>query len=133
MSTKIFINLAVRDLNRAIAFYTALGYSFNPQFTDETATCMIISETIYAMLLTEEKFKSFTSKELVDARRSIEVMLALSAESREEVDNMIAKVIKAGGKEHGEVQDYGFMYYRSYEDLDGHVWELTYMPEENAA
>ncbi len=127
MSTKIFVNLPVRDLAKSIAFFTSLGYRFNPQFTDETATCMIIAEDIYVMLLTEEKFRSFTPKALCDARRSTEVLVCLSAETRQRVDELVAKAVAAGGRTYSDPKDYGFMYQHGFEDLDGHIWEIVYM------
>ncbi len=123
----IFVNLPIKDLKRSTEFFLKLGYTFNPQFTDEKATCMVISESIYAMLLTEPFFKSFIKKEIADTQKSTEVLVALSAESKEEVDQIIDKAIEAGGKENGDKQDMGFMYSRSYEDLDGHIWEYVWM------
>jgi predicted lactoylglutathione lyase len=127
MATQIFVNLPVKDLNKSMEFFKNIGYSFNPQFTDETAACMVISNEIYAMLLTQEKFKEFTTKEIVDATKSTEVLIALSTESKGDVNIMLDKVIKAGGKEFRQPMDYGFMFSRSFEDLDGHVWELLWM------
>jgi len=127
MSTKIFVNLPVKHLNRSIDFYTKLGYKFNPQFTDETATCMIVAEDIYVMLLTEAKFKEFTPKEICDAKKSTEVIVCLSCENRNAVDDMVSKAVAAGGSIYAEPKDYGFMYQHGYEDLDGHLWELVYM------
>jgi uncharacterized protein len=127
MSVKIFVNLPVNDLKKSIEFFTKLGYTFNPQFTDETATCMIISEDIYAMLLTHEKFKTFTPKKIVDAKKNTEVLIALSCENRKEVDDLVAKAVAAGGSTYSEPVDYGFMYSHGYQDLDGHIWELMYM------
>jgi predicted lactoylglutathione lyase len=127
MSTQIFVNLAVKDLNRSIDFFTRLGFSFNPEYTDENATCMIVDENIYVMLLVEPFFKSFTPKALCDATRSTEVLIALSQDSREEVDQMVAKAVAAGGKTPNPSRDYGFMYQHGFEDLDGHMWELAYM------
>lgn len=127
MATQIFVNLPVKDLNKSMAFFKGIGYSFNPQFTDETAACLVISNEIYAMLLTYEKFKEFTTKEIVDATKSTEVLIALSTESKGEVNAMLDKVIKAGGKEFRQPMDYGFMFSRSFEDLDGHVWEILWM------
>jgi predicted lactoylglutathione lyase len=127
MSTQIFVNLAVKDLNRSIDFFTRLGFSFNPEYTDENATCMIVDENIYVMLLVEPFFKSFTPKALCDATRSTEVLIALSQNSREEVDQMVAKAVAAGGKIPNPSRDYGFMYQHGFEDLDGHMWELAYM------
>lgn len=127
MSTKIFVNLPVKDLPRSIGFFTKLGYTFNPQFTNEQATCMIISDDIYAMLLVEERFKDFTKKEIADATKTTEVLLCLSAESREAVDDMVNKAVAAGGKAPNDKQDHGFMYGWGYEDLDGHLWEIMWM------
>ena len=127
MATKIFVNLPVKDLQASIAFFTQLGYTFNPQFTDETATCMIISEDIYAMLLTHEKFKTFTPKEICDTTKSCEVLISLSCESREQVDELVRKALAAGGTTHDQPEDHGFMYSHSYLDLDGHGWGLLWM------
>jgi predicted lactoylglutathione lyase len=127
MATKIFVNLPVKDLNASIEFFTKLGYTFNPQFTDETATCMIISEDIYAMLLTHEKFKTFTPKAICDATKNSEVLIALSCESREQVDEMVSKAVAAGGAIYNKPQDHGFMYAHGYQDLDGHIWEVLWM------
>jgi uncharacterized protein len=127
MATKIFVNLPIKDLNRTVDFFTKLGFSFNPQFTDENATCMIIGEDIFVMLLVEKFFKSFTKKEICDVTKDAEVIIALSAESREKVDQMINRVIKAGGTESREPQDHGWMYGRSFQDIDGHLWEVIYM------
>lgn len=133
MATNIFVNLPVKDLNRSIEFFTKLGYQFNAKFTDSTATCMVISDTIYVMLLTEEKFKMFTPKPISDATKSTEVLVCLSAESREAVDALIAKAVAAGGTTFKEPQDYGFMYGHSYQDLDGHIWEIMWMDPAAAA
>jgi len=127
MATKIFVNLPVKNLKASIEFFTKLGYTFNPQFTDETATCMIISEDIFAMLLTHDKFKSFTPKEICDATKSVEVLVCLSCESREQVDDLIRKAVAAGGTTYNQPQDHGFMYAHGYQDLDGHIWELMWM------
>lgn len=127
MPNQIFVNLPVRDLNKSIEFFTKLGFTFNQQFTDDTATCMIISETIYAMLLTHEKFQSFTPKQICDATKSSEVLNALSCESRKEVDDLVAKAVAAGGKDYRAAEDHGFMYQHGFEDLDGHIWELFWM------
>jgi len=127
MTTKIFVNLPVKDLNRAVEFFTKLGFKFNPQFTDKNATCMIISEDIFVMLLVEEFFKTFTKKEICNTSKNIEAIIALSAESRENVDEMIYKAIEAGGIEPRKPQDHGWMYDRAFEDIDGHLWEITYM------
>jgi predicted lactoylglutathione lyase len=129
MATKIFLNLPVKDLNRSVDFFTQLGYSFNPQFTNENATCMIISDSIFVMLLVEKFFQTFTKKEIADATKTVEMIIALSADSREEVDNQISKALAAGGAAPGEPQDHGWMYVRNFQDLDGHLWELAYMDE----
>lgn len=127
MATKIFVNLPVNDLQKSIGFFTKLGYTFNPQFTDETATCMIISEDIYAMLLTHAKFQGFTPKAICDATKSSEVLICLSCESRAHVDELVGKAVAAGGTTYAEPKDYGFMYQHGYQDLDGHLWELIWM------
>lgn len=129
MATKIFVNLPVKNLQESIDFFTHLGFSFNPQFTDETATCMVISDAIYAMLLTYPKFKEFTKKEIADATKTTEVLIALDAESREKVDEMVRKAVEAGGSIYATVQDHGWMYQHSFADLDGHQWEILYMDE----
>ena len=127
MATKIFVNLPVKDLNRSMAFFIKLGFQFNPQFTDETAACMIVSEDIYVMLLTRAKFKEFTPKEICDATKSTEVLVCLSRETRDAVNDMISKAVAAGGTAYAEPKDYGFMYQHGFQDLDGHIWELIYM------
>ncbi len=127
MSTKIFVNLPVKNLDASVAFFTRLGYTFNPQFTNENATCMIVSGDIYVMLLVEPFFKSFITKEICDTRKSTEVLICLSAESREEVDEIIRKAVEAGGTTPREAQDQGFMYSHAYEDPDGHTWEIMWM------
>ncbi|MES2330445.1 MAG: VOC family protein [Bacteroidota bacterium] len=127
MATKIFVNLPVKDLQKSIAFFTKLGYTFNEQFTNENATCMIIAEDIYAMLLVEPFFKSFIKKEICDTTKSTEAIIALSAENREAVDELANKAVEAGGVEPKPTNDQGFMYTRSFEDLDGHLWEIFYM------
>ena len=129
MSTnkKIFVNLPVKDLNKSIDFFTKLGFSFNPQFTNENATCMIIAENIFAMLSVEKFFKTFTKKEIVDASISNEVFISLSVDSKEEVDDLVNKALAAGGKTPNEPDDHGFMYSWSFEDLDSHAWDIFYM------
>jgi predicted lactoylglutathione lyase len=128
MSTQIFVNLPVRDLKKATVFYTALGAVKNPQFSDETVSCMVFSDTIFVMLLTHEKWRLFTKKPIADARRESEVMLALSADSRKAVD----RITEAAGANGGRVdvnpkQDHGLMYRRSFEDLDRHIWEPMFV------
>ncbi|RKG84252.1 VOC family protein [Corallococcus terminator] len=126
MATKIFINLPVQSLDRAVGFFTKLGYTFNPQFTDANATCMIISEDIYAMLLVRDFFKTFTTKEVADATKVTEAIIALTADSRAAVDALMEKALAAGAKELKSM-DQGFMYQRSFQDLDGHQWETFWM------
>ena len=127
MATKIFINLPVKDLERSKAFFSGLGYSFNPQFTDDKAACMVISEHIYVMMLVESYFKTFTRKEVGDAHLATEVLLALDAASREEVQQTITKATELGGSTYAEPQDHGWMYQHSFADPDGHQWEIVYM------
>ncbi len=127
MATKIFVNLPVKDLKRSVGFFTALGYKANPQFTDETAACMIVSEDIYVMLLTQAKFKEFTPKEICDATKSTEVLVCLSCESRDQVNDMVGKAVAAGGKTYAASKDHGFMYQHGFQDPDGHIWELIHM------
>lgn len=127
MAKQIFVNLPVKDLNKSIEFFTKLGYTFNPQFTDETATCMIISENIFVMLLTHAKFKEFTKKEIADSKKTTEVLIALDAESKDAVKDIVNKAVKAGGTTYAEPQDYEWMYQWSFADLDGHQWEHFYM------
>ncbi|WP_431109604.1 VOC family protein [Variovorax paradoxus] len=129
MATKqIFVNLPVKNLEKSKAFFAALGYTFNEQFTDANAACMVINEgSIHAMLLVEDFFKTFTDKSLTDTSKSTEVLLCLSCESRAEVDELVAKAVAAGGTVPRAPQDYGFMYGHGFQDLDGHLWELSYM------
>jgi predicted lactoylglutathione lyase len=127
MATQIFVNLPVKDLNKSVEFFTKLGFTFNPQFTDENATCMIVGENNFVMLLVEKFFKTFTKKEIADATKTTETIIALSMDTRERVDEIGDKALAAGGKESNETQDHGFMYTRSFQDLDGHIWEIFYM------
>jgi uncharacterized protein len=129
MSTKIFVNLPVKELKSSMKFFQQLGFSFNPQFTDDTAACMVISEDIFAMLLTHAKFQEFTNRPICDATKSTEVLLCLSQESRAAVDDLVRKAVAAGGKTIAEAKDYGFMYQHGFEDPDGHIWELIHMDE----
>lgn len=129
MATKVFINLPVKDLNKSMEFFKGLGFSFNPQFTDENAACMVISDSIYAMLLTETYFQTFTKKPVSDAQSSTEVLIALDAASREEVEQLIAKAKELGATIYADAQDHGWMYQHSFADLDGHQWEIAYMDE----
>ena len=125
--SQIFINLPVKDLNKSIEFFSKMGYTFNKQFTSETATCMIISETIFVMLLVENFFQSFTSKKIIDTGSNIETIIALSASSKEKVNELVDKAISAGATLPREPQDHGFMFTRTFEDIDGHVWEIFWM------
>ncbi len=127
MSKKMFVNLPVADLNRSMAFYMALGFSNNPQFTDDTAACMVISEHNYVMLLTHAKWKSFTSKPIADTHKTASVAIAIALDSKQAVDDMAAEAVKAGGKEPRPLADYGFMVQRTIEDPDGHTWEPFWM------
>ena len=127
MATQIFVNLPVHDLNQSIAFFTKLGFSFNPQFTDDSATCMIVGDNIFVMLLTHAYFKTFTPKVISEAKTSTEVLVCLSLESRAKVEEMVRKAIEAGGATHTQPKDHGFMYQHGFQDLDGHIWELIYM------
>lgn len=128
MSKLIFINLPVTDLKRSMAFYEGVGAANNPQFTDETAACMVVSDTIHVMLLTHDKWRQFTDRTIPDARTTAQVLLCLSADSKEEVIGYVDKAVAAGGKgDPTPTQDYGFMYGRSFEDPDGHIWEVMWM------
>ena len=132
MSTQIFINLPVADLPKSMAFYQALGYSLNPQFTDDTAACVVISETISVMLGTHAKFRDFTPKAICDTSKAVEVLLNLSCESREQVDDLVAKAVAAGGSTYDKPEDFGFMYTHSFVDPDGHGWGLVHMSAMSA-
>ena len=124
---KLFVNLAVRDLEKSKGFFTQLGFRFNPQFTDDQAACMVLGDEAFVMLLTEPFFKTFTRRELCDTRTSTEALLALSCDSRAEVDEMVKKAVAAGGSHAVDPQDHGFMYAWSFYDLDGHHWEAFWM------
>lgn len=132
MHQQIFVNLPVKDLKRSMTFFKELGLSFNPDFTNEDAACLVIGENIYAMLLVETFFQTFTEKQIVDAHTATEALVCLSCESRAEVDELVAKAVKAGGRAPREPQDHGFMYGHGFEDLDGHIWELVHMRAEAA-
>jgi len=125
--TKTFINLPVKNLPMSKEFFGKLGFTFNPQFTDDTAACMVLSENAYSMLLTYPKFKEFAPKTIADATKSTEVLVALSCENRDKVDDLVAKAAAAGGSTYSKPKDYGFMYGHGFQDLDGHVWELFWM------
>ena len=127
MARKIFVNLPIRDMERSKAFFGALGFSFNPQFTNEQGACLVVSEDLFVMLLVEPFFLTFTKKPISDARKSTEVLVCLSCESRAEVDELVKKALAAGGAAPNAPQDHGFMYGHGFEDPDGHVWELVWM------
>ena len=127
MPTQIFVNLPVKNLAQSIDFFTKLGFTFNAQFTDETATCMIVSEDIFVMLLTHEKFKTFTPNPICDATKSTEVLVCLSRDSREKVDEIVRQAVAAGGRTYNAPQDHGFMYAHGFQDPDGHIWEVMHM------
>jgi uncharacterized protein len=129
---KIFVNLAVRDLKKSMDFFTALGFTFNPKFTDENAACMIINGDAFVMLLAEPFFRTFTRQEVCDTSRYTEGLFALSCESRAAVDDMVQTAIAAGGRPAMEPQDHGFMYGRSFYDVDGHHWEVLWMDPATA-
>ncbi|UII33163.1 glyoxalase/bleomycin resistance/extradiol dioxygenase family protein [Fulvivirga ulvae] len=127
MATKVFINLPVKNLDKSMEFFTNLGFSFNPQFTDENAACMVVSESIFVMLLTEAYFKTFTKKPLCNAKESTEVLIALDTHSKDEVQQIVTKAQTLGATLYSEPQDHGWMYQHSFADLDGHQWEFAYM------
>ncbi|MGL5839994.1 MAG: VOC family protein [Sphingorhabdus sp.] len=128
MTKMIFINLPVIDLEKSKAFYEAVGAPNNPQFTDETAACMVFSDTIHVMLLTHKKWRQFTSKDIPDAHKAAQVLLCLSSDSKEDVSTLVDAAVTAGGKaDPTPTQDFGFMFGRSFEDLDGHIWEVMWM------
>ncbi len=126
----IFVNLPVRDLEASKTFFAALGYTFNPTFTDANAACMIISDSIFVMLLVESFFRGFTTQPISDARQQTEVITCLSATSRTAVDALVDKALKAGASEPMPARDHGFMYQRGFQDLDGHLWEIAHMDGE---
>ncbi len=127
MARKLFVNLPVRDLDRSKRFFEALGFTFDPKFTDDKAACMVVSEEAFVMLLTEPFFKEFTTKQPCATATHVEALIAYSADSRAEVDAIVDKALAGGGKEPVKAKDYGFMYQRSFEDLDGHCWEVLWM------
>ena len=129
MATKVFINLPVQDLKRSMDFFQGLGFSFNPQFTDEKAASMVVSDSIYVMLLTEAYFRTFVNTEVCDAHKATEVLIALDAASREEVRELVDKAQTLGGKLYAKAQDHGWMYQHSFSDPDGHKWEIVYMDQ----
>jgi predicted lactoylglutathione lyase len=127
MSRMIFVNLPVKNLPKSVEFFTALGFEFNPQFTDEKATCMVISEQACVMLLVEPFFRTFIDKEIADAVTHTETIVSLSAETRAEVDDVFERAVAAGARPVKDPQDEGFMYSRTFQDLDGHLWDLVWM------
>lgn len=123
----IFVNLPINDLQRTKGFFSSLGFTFNPQFSDEKALCMVMDKNIFAMLLQREYFQTFTPKEVVDAHESSEVLLAISMESRQQVDETVKKAVAAGGSTYNQPKDHGFMYQHGFQDPDGHIWEVFWM------
>jgi predicted lactoylglutathione lyase len=126
-ASHIFVNIAVRDLQAAKAFFAQVGFHFEPQFTNDDAACMVLGPNLYAMLLTHEHFRQFTKKDIADATQVTEVLIALSAASRAEVDAVVDAALAAGATSYAEPVDYGFMYHRVFADLDGHQWEIVWM------
>ncbi|MFT3912200.1 MAG: VOC family protein [Ferruginibacter sp.] len=129
MATQIFVNLPVKNLERSMEFFSKLDFKFNPQFTDEKAACMIVSDTIYVMLLKETFFGNFTKKSIADATKMTESIICLSRDSRQQVDEIVNNAVQAGGNTPGNPQDYGNMYGWGFEDLDGHLWEFMFMEQ----
>jgi predicted lactoylglutathione lyase len=127
MAKQVFINLAVKDLQKSMDFYTALGFTNNPQFSDDTGKCMVWSENIFVMILTHEKFSTFATKPLADTKSKLAGLFSLSVDSLDEVNRIVASGLNAGGTEPHEMRDYGFMQQRSIEDPDGHTWEIFCM------
>ena len=127
MSRQIFINLPVADLPKSLAFFKALGFSHNPQFSDDAGACIIVSDTILVMLLTHARFRDFTPKAICDTNKAAEVLLTLSCESREQVDGLVAKALAAGGSTYDKPEDFGFMYTHSFVDPDGHGWGVLHL------
>lgn len=127
MTKNIFVNLCVKDLEKSKEFYKALGFTVNPQFTNDKGACIVMADTIFLMILVPEFFRTFTSKAICDTSTTVECLNSFSAESREEVDTLCEKALAAGGKKAGQDQDYGFMYSKGFEDLDGHSWDVVYM------
>jgi uncharacterized protein len=127
MSKQVFINLVVKDLEKSMNLYTQMGFTNNPQFSDDTAKCMVWSEHIFLMIMTQEKFRSFTTKPIADTRNSIAGIFSLSVDSVDTVNEIVAKTLAAGATEPNEMRDYGFMQQRTIEDFDGHTWEVFFM------
>lgn len=132
MARQIYVNLPVRRLDAARDFFAALGFSFDPRYSDDTAACMVVSDGVHVMLLTEDRFRSFTPKPLCDARQATEVLLCLSCDGRDEVDALVRRAVAAGGSTYSEAQDHGFMYAHGFQDPDGHIWELVAMAPDGA-
>lgn len=130
MNRQSYINLPVKHLDRAIDFFSHLGFTFNPQFSDASATCMVVSSQMSVMLLTEERFQAFSPKNICDSSTFSEVLICLTCESREEVDALVTRALSGGGSTYNEPQDHGFMYGHGFQDPDGHIWELIYMAQE---
>lgn len=124
---KLFVNLPITDIKRSREFFTQLGFTFHNDYSDDDSLVMVIEENIFAMLLLESKFKTFTSKEVVDAKKQTEVLLAVSVESKDKVNELVDKAVTLGGKETLDPADHGWMYYRQFEDLDGHIWEILWI------
>ncbi|WP_445502026.1 VOC family protein [Microvirga sp. G4-2] len=127
MATKIYVNLPVKDLQRSVRFFKAMGFGLNPEFSDESAACMVIADNIFVMLLTEAKFREFSRRPVADASKMAEMLTSLSVESRARVNQLVNKALAQGGREVREPEDHGFMFGRSFSDLDGHIWEIIYM------
>lgn len=127
MNRKLFINLAAIDIKASTDFFQQLGFGFHPQFSDDSASCIVLSDDLYLMLLTQEKFASFSPNPIINSHQQTEVLNCLSCHSKAEVDELVQKAVKAGGKTYNQPQDHGFMYAHGFQDLDGHVWELLYM------
>ena len=130
MARQLFVNLPVSDLAKTVDFFTQLGFTFDANFTDESATCMIINDQAFAMLLVQDRFSEFTSKEICDTTTHTEVLLAVSVDSRRSVDELVSAALDAGGRPANDPQDHGFMYSRSFQDLDSHIWEVLWMDPE---
>ncbi|MGD1047123.1 MAG: glyoxalase/bleomycin resistance/extradiol dioxygenase family protein [Candidatus Krumholzibacteriaceae bacterium] len=132
MATQIFVNMPVKDLKRSVKFFTKLGYTFDPEFTNKDGTCMIVGKNMFVMLVVKKFFKSFTKKRICDATKCTEAIVTLSMQSRAKVDKMVAKAVAAGATTPRKSKDYGFMYQHGFQDLDGHLWDFIYMrPDES--
>ena len=129
MATKIYVNLPVKDLQRSVRFFKAMGFGLNPEFSDESAACMVIADNIFVMLLTEAKFREFSRRPVADASKMAEMLTSLSVESRARVNQLVNKALAQGGREVREPEDHGFMFGRSFSDLDGHIWEIIYVDQ----